>query len=434
MLCTKLRMNSDSMTDHHQGTQEDERGHPGKVSRRERTFAALKYPNYRLWFRGQIVSLFGTWMQTTAQGFLIFELTHSPAYLGYVGFASGVPTWLLTLYGGVIADRVPRRTLLTITQSAMMVFAFILATLTFLHVVQPWHVVVLSFLLGAANSFDAPARQAFVGEMVDREDLTNAIALNATMFHTATAIGPAVAGATYALFGPAWCFTINGISFIAVIVALQMMKLKPHDGPKEIGSMLSEFKEGIQYVTRHEVVRVVIGMIAVNSLFTMSLTTLIPAWSVSILHGDATTNGFLYSARGIGSLIGALIIASLGRITYRGKLVTLGSFAAPLLLVVFGLLSWLPASLVVLAGVGVGTIMIMNLANAIVQTSTPEHLRGRVMGAYTWIFFGFMPLGSLWTGEMASRVGLSEAVILNAVLAIVAASIVWFFFPKLRKQ
>ena len=422
------------MTDHHQGTQEDERGHPGKVSRRERTFAALKYPNYRLWFRGQIVSLFGTWMQTTAQGFLIFELTHSPAYLGYVGFASGVPTWLLTLYGGVIADRVPRRTLLTITQSAMMVFAFILATLTFLHVVQPWHVVVLSFLLGAANSFDAPARQAFVGEMVDREDLTNAIALNATMFHTATAIGPAVAGATYALFGPAWCFTINGISFIAVIVALQMMKLKPHDGPKEIGSMLSEFKEGIQYVTRHEVVRVVIGMIAVNSLFTMSLTTLIPAWSVSILHGDATTNGFLYSARGIGSLIGALIIASLGRITYRGKLVTLGSFAAPLLLVVFGLLSWLPASLVVLAGVGVGTIMIMNLANAIVQTSTPEHLRGRVMGAYTWIFFGFMPLGSLWTGEMASRVGLSEAVILNAVLAIVAASIVWFFFPKLRKQ
>ena len=404
------------------------------MSRRERTFAALKYPNYRLWFRGQIVSLFGTWMQTTAQGFLIFELTHSPAYLGYVGFASGVPTWLLTLYGGVIADRVPRRTLLTITQSAMMVFAFILATLTFLHVVQPWHVVVLSFLLGAANSFDAPARQAFVGEMVDREDLTNAIALNATMFHTATAIGPAVAGATYALFGPAWCFTINGISFIAVIVALQMMKLKPHDGPKEIGSMLSEFKEGIQYVTRHEVVRVVIGMIAVNSLFTMSLTTLIPAWSVSILHGDATTNGFLYSARGIGSLIGALIIASLGRITYRGKLVTLGSFAAPLLLVVFGLLSWLPASLVVLAGVGVGTIMIMNLANAIVQTSTPEHLRGRVMGAYTWIFFGFMPLGSLWTGEMASRVGLSEAVILNAVLAIVAASIVWFFFPKLRKQ
>ncbi len=373
------------MTDHHQRTQEDERGHPGKVSRRERTFAALKYPNYRLWFRGQIVSLFGTWMQTTAQGFLIFELTHSPAYLGYVGFASGVPTWLLTLYGGVIADRVPRRTLLTITQSAMMVFAFILATLTFLHVVQPWHVVVLSFLLGAANSFDAPARQAFVGEMVDREDLTNAIALNATMFHTATAIGPAVAGATYALFGPAWCFTINGISFIAVIVALQMMKLKPHDGPKEIGSMLSEFKEGIQYVTRHEVVRVVIGMIAVNSLFTMSLTTLIPAWSVSILHGDATTNGFLYSARGIGSLIGALIIASLGRITYRGKLVTLGSFAAPLLLVVFGLLSWLPASLVVLAGVGVGTIMIMNLANAIVQTSTPEHLRGRVMGAYTWI-------------------------------------------------
>jgi MFS family permease len=193
------------MTDNRTEIQSDPRRHSERLSRRERTFAALRYPNYRLWFQGQIVSLFGTWMQTTAQGFLVFELTHSPAYLGYVGFAAGVPAWLLTLYGGVIADRVPRRTLMTITQTAMMSFAFILAALTFLHIVQPWHILVLSFLLGTANSFDAPARQAFVGEMVDREDLTNAIALNATMFHTATAIGPAVAGATYALFGPAWC-------------------------------------------------------------------------------------------------------------------------------------------------------------------------------------------------------------------------------------
>jgi predicted MFS family arabinose efflux permease len=270
--------------------------------------------------------------------------------------------------------------------------------------------------------------------MVDREDLTNAIALNATMFHMATAIGPAVAGITYALFGPGWCFTINGISFIAVIVALKMMKLKPHVRPPTTGSVFSEFKEGILYVVRNDVVRVVIGIIAVNSMFTLSLNTLVPAWSVSVLGGDATTNGFLYSARGVGSLIGALTIATLGRISYRGKLVTLGSFVTPLLLMIFAAFRWLPASLLILAGVGVGTIMVMNLANALVQTSTPENLRGRVMGAYTWIFFGFMPVGSLWTGEVAARVGLSEAVLINGSLALLAAVIVWVFFPHLRKQ
>jgi len=422
------------MADKRTKTQSEGRSHSGKRSRRERTFAAFRYPNYRLWFQGQIVSLFGTWMQTTAQGFLIFELTHSPAYLGYVGFASGVPAWLLTLYGGVLADRVSRRMLLIVTQTAMMIFAFVLAGLAFLHIVQPWHVLVLSFLLGVANAFDAPARQAFVGELVEREDLTNAIALNATMFHTATAIGPAVAGATYALFGPAWCFTINGISFIAVIVALQMMQLKPQKRSVEVTSVRGEIKEGILYVIRHDLVRVLIAIVAVNSLFTLSLNTLIPAWSVTILGGDATTNGFLNSSRGMGSLIGALVIATLGRISYRGKLVMFGSFLAPVLLLVFAIFQGFTASLIIIAGIGVGTIMVMNLANALVQTSTPEKLRGRVMGAYTWIFFGFMPIGALWTGEMAARFGLSEAIIINGMIALVAAVVLWVFFPKLREH
>ncbi len=414
-------------------TQRESETHSGKKSKRDITFAALQFPNYRLWFQGQIVSLFGTWMQTTAQGFLIYELTHSPAYLGYVGFASGVPAWLLTLYGGVVADRVSRRTLLIITQTAMMIFAFVLAALAFLHLVQPWHVVLLSFALGAANAFDAPARQAFVGEMVDRDYLTNAIALNATMFHTATAIGPAVAGVTYALFGPAWCFTINGVSFIAVIIALQTMKLKPQEHLAGDGGE-GQFKEGILYVVRHDLIRVIIGIVALNSMFTLSLTTLIPAWAVKILGGDATTNGFLNSARGMGSLMGALAIAALGRITYRGKLVMFGSFLAPILLLVFATVHWFPVSLAVMAGIGVGTIMVMNLANALVQTSTPEHLRGRVMGAYTWIFFGFMPIGALWSGELAARLGLAETVIINGLVALAAAVAIWVFFPKLREH
>jgi MFS family permease len=169
-------------------------------------------------------------------------------------------------------------------------------------------------------------------------------------------------------------------------------------------------------------------------MFTLSLNTLVPAWSVSVLGGDSTTNGFLYSARGVGSLIGALMIASLGRISYRGKLVTIGSFLTPVLLMAFAAIHWLPASLVIFAGVGLGTILVMNLANALVQTSTPENLRGRVMGAYTWIFFGFMPVGSLWTGEVAARVGLSEAVLINGSVALLAACVVWVASPHLRKQ
>jgi MFS family permease len=196
------------------------------------TFAALQYPNYRLWFIGQMISLVGTWMQGTAQGYLVYELTRSPAYLGYVGFAAGVPSWLFMLYGGVIADRMSRRTLLVITQTCMMLLAFLLAGLTFTGRVQPWHIIVLAFLLGTANAFDAPARQAFVLEMVDRQHLTNAIALNSTMFNLGTAIGPAMAGITYSLFGPAWCFTINAFSFLAVIAALLLMKLKPVEQEK----------------------------------------------------------------------------------------------------------------------------------------------------------------------------------------------------------
>jgi MFS family permease len=219
------------------------------------TFVSLRYPNYRLWFIGQLVSLTGTWMQSAAQGFLVYELTQSPAYLGYVSAANGIPSWLFTLYAGAIADRVPRRTLMVITQSVMMLLAFILALLAFTGLVQPWHIIVLAFLLGICNAFD---RQAFVLEMVDREVLTNAIALNSTMFTSAIVIGPAVGGLAYAWVGPEWCFTLNGLSYLAVIAALLMMKLKPlaHTNRKPVS--LSDIKEGLLYVARNPLVRMLI--------------------------------------------------------------------------------------------------------------------------------------------------------------------------------
>ena len=399
----------------------------------EQTFTAMKYPNYRLWFWGQMTSLFGTWMQTTAQGFLVYELTHSPQYLGYIGFASGVPTWFLTLYGGVVADRLPRRKLMMITQSCMMTLAFILAALTFLHLVQPWHILLLAFFLGVANSFDAPARQAFASELVSREDLTNAIALNSTMFQSDTVGGPAAAGLAYAILGAGWCFTINGLSFIAVIAALQMMKIQPFIRKGVTRSALTEVKEGMKYVFSHTTIRVLIGMIAVTSMFALSIVTLIPAWAANILGGNAATNGFLLSSRGVGALLGALMIASFGQRISRGRLLTYGSLIFPLFLLLFAFVRWIPLSLIVLAGVGAGTILVNNLANALVQTSTPDRLRGRVMGAYTWIFFGFMPLGALWSGTIAESIGEPGAVILNAIIALAIAAAVWMFFPQVRK-
>jgi MFS family permease len=323
---------------------------------------------------------------------------------------------------------------MVVTQTCMMVLAFLLAGLTFFHLVQPWHIVLLALLLGIANAFDAPARQAFVSELVPRHHMTNAIALNATMFNTATALGPAIAGITYALFGPGWCFTINGISFIAVIIALRLMKLAPPQPRPRERSVWSELKEGIAYVSSEPIIRTIFALVAATSMFAISLATLIPAWSVNILHGHAATNGFLLSARGAGSLIGSLFIASLGNTPFRGRFLTAGSMAYPLLLIAFAFVDWTPLSVILLLGIGFGTILVLNLANAIVQTSTPDHLRGRVMGAYTWIFFGFMPLGALWTGTAAEHFGEPDAIIVNALLAIVVSLVVFLFVPRLRQQ
>ena len=267
-----------------------------------------------------MLSLFGTWMQRTAEGFLIYELTHSPIYLGYVGFAMGAPAWIFMIYAGVVADRFPKRTVLMITQTFMIMLATILAVLTFTGLVQPWHIISLAFLLGVANSFDAPARQAFVLELVNRDDLTNAIALNSTMFNIATAIGPAIAGITYALFGPAWCFTINAFSFIGVITALKLMKLAPFKKPVKKTSTITDLKEGFKYIFSQKIVLTLISLVGTISIFAISYITLLPAWAVTILHGNAATNGFLQSARGLGAMMSALFIASLGRFAFTGKL------------------------------------------------------------------------------------------------------------------
>lgn len=398
----------------------------------QQTFASLRHPNFRLWFYGQMISQFGTWMQTTAQGYLVFELTHSPAFLGYVGFAGGVPAWLFTLYGGVVADRVPRRTVIMITQSVMMVLAFILAALAFLGIVEPWHIIALAFALGVANAFDAPARQSFVLEMIDRKDLTNAIALNSTMFNTATVIGPAAAGITYALFGPAWCFVLNGISFIAVIIALGMMKLPPQPQMVQRASARADLNEGIRFALSHPTIRTLIGIAGIFSLLGIAASTLIPAWAVDVLGGDATTNGWLVSVRGAGALIGSLIVAALSRRQIEGKLLTFGTFAFPAMMLVFGFVRWLPLSLLAFLLVGIFVPFVMNLANALVQTTVPDGLRARVMSLHTLTFFGMMPVGALLIGAAAEITDEPTAIIASSVLLLVFAALLWFLAPWVR--
>jgi MFS family permease len=309
----------------------------------------------------------------------------------------------------------------------------ILAILTFSKLIQPWHILVLAFLLGIANAFDAPARQSFTLELVDRKDLTNAIALNSAMFTSAMVVGPALGGLTYAAIGPGWCFTLNAISFIAVILALALMKLKPLPLRTAKTTSWNDLREGLRYVVHQRVIRMLILNLGMISLFGLGIVTLLPAWSVDILGGDAKTNGLLLSARGLGSLMSALLIASLGRFKFRGKLLTYGSLGLPFMMIAFAFIRWIPLSLLAMVGIGLGFMLIVNTTNALVQTLVQDQLRGRVMGVYTLIFFGAMPVGSLLAGSLASRLGEPLTVTLSAVAMLIFSLLIFLFFPAMRR-
>jgi MFS family permease len=372
-------------------------------------------------------------MQTTAQGFLVFQLTDSTAYLGYVGFAAGAPALLLMLFGGVVADRVARRTLLLVTQSTMLLLALLLAVLTFAQVVQPWHIVLLALALGTANAFDAPAGQAFVLELVDRGELPNAIALNASVANLATVVGPTVAGLTYAAVGAAWCFTLNGLSFIAVLVAMLLMRLPARQIVPRSQSAIAQLAEGVRYTLAHPLLRTLMAVPAVAVLFVAVYATLLPAWAVEVLHGDARTNGLLQSARGVGSLLGALMLAALSHRGRRGRWLTIGMFWYPAFVLVFAGFRVLPLSLAALMGVGWGGMVVYNMSNTLLQMHVPDVLRGRVMSMYSMVMFGGMPLGALWAGTVANVLGVPLTLALSALIALVFAVFFFMRMPQIRR-
>lgn len=400
---------------------------PEKKFSIKNTFAGLAYPNYRLWFWGQMISLFGSWMQSTAFAFFIFELTKSPAYLGYVGFASGIPAWIFSFYGGVAADRFNRRNILYATQTAMMTMAFILAALTFADIIESWHLIIFAFFSGIANAFDAPARHAFVNELVDKDDLVNAIALNSTMFNTATAIGPALGGITYALFGPAWCFIINGITFLAVLFNLRRMKLVDVKYSFNGSSVFREVADAVNYLRTNNLIRRILLITAMLSIFGMGLVTLFPAWAVDILHGDSTTNGFLQSARGFGAVLFALIIATVNKYIDRDKYLMLSVITLPVMIFIFSFNRSFVISLILLVFIGGLIIVQFNLSNGLIQTMVEEKFRGRILSFYTFTFFALYPLGSLWIGFAAEHFGITNAVLINSIILFI-----FFVFVRLK--
>jgi MFS family permease len=397
------------------------------------TFVAMRHRNFQLYFGGQLISNIGTWMQIIAQSWVVYQIGHSEVTLGLVAFASAIPILLISPWAGVIVDRMSRRKLLVMTQSGAMLLAFILAALTFANVVTEWQVIVLAALLGVVNAFDAPARQAFVPEMVGKKDLPNAIALTSMMFNMARVIGPAIAGLVLAAVGAAWCFTLNGISFFAVIIGLLLMELPQFQKLQHKSSPLQQLVGGMRYTVKNREIYALILLSLVFSFFGMSYSTLLPAFVQETLHQGAMAYGVMNAATGLGAVTGAFLLAHRVSHGRRGQLLVIANIAFPLILIAFSFTSAYPLSLLLAYGLGIGFMVQFTIINTLLQTRVEDSYRGRVMGLYTITFFGFAPFGNLLIGFLGQQIGLGIAMTLFAVCALILSRLVLVKAPELQK-
>ena len=382
-----------------------------------------------------MVSLIGTWMQSVAQGWLVYQITGSRLALGTISFMGALPTLFLMLPAGAIADRIPKKKLLLATQSLMMMCAFTLSLLTATRLVAVWHIGLLALILGVAQSFDAPARQSLAVEMVDdRRDLASAIALNSMMFNLARIAGPAVAGIILATVGTAWCFLLNGLSFITVIIALFVMRLPVYVPRSNRQPMVQEILVGIKYVWHNIQVRSIILVVGAATLFGMTYAVLLPAFAADVLHAGETGLGYLSTAVGVGALVGSLTVASLGRTHRKGILLLVGNLSMPIALLLFAFSHTLPMALASLALVGWASITQNATANTLIQLLVPDELRGRVMSLYMLVFFGSGPFAALQAGVLGQSLGPGPAVAIGASAMLVIGVIVLFAAPALRKS
>jgi MFS family permease len=391
----------------------------GKISLRD-TFRALRHRNYRLFFYGQLVSLIGTWMQSTAMSWLVYQITGSKLLLGVVAAVGSAPMIFFSLWGGAIADRYPKRAIILWTQTAQMIPAFVLAALAWLGLASPWLIIVISAVSGVAMAFDMPARQAFTVEMTSREDLLNAISLNSSVFNGARIIGPAIAGVVIGTFGTPMCFFLNGVSYIAVIIGLLMMRL-PVAPPvaKEVAEPASAWS-GLIYVLKHRRVRTILALLGIVGIFGWSYAVLLPVFARDVFGLGADGYGVLMSASGVGALLGALTVATAGHV-FPSRTVALGGvwlFSAALL--AFSLTTNYYLALVFMMVGGFGMLLFFSTSNSVMQTIVPDEMRGRLMGVWGLVFGAMIPLGSLEAGALAHWLGAPFALGFGAVICAIA--------------
>ena len=396
------------------------------------TFQALRHRNFRLWFFGQLTSLVGTWMQTIAQNWLVYQLTGSAWDLGMVNFVGAIPLVPLTLHAGAIADRFSKRRIIFLTQAAMMALAFVLAILCATGAVRLWHVLALAFLLGAAQAIDTPARQAFVIELVGREDLANAIALNSGTFHGARVIGPAVAGILVASIGVSGAFFLNGVSFLAVLGALFLMDAALIRRAQPDGTGRDDLWGGVRYLAANRAPGSIVLLISLSAFLAMPYYVLVPIFAKEALGGGAGSYGGLMSAAGVGAVLGSLYAASGGAVRRKGALLTAGSLSFPLLLLAFSVSRHYTVSTILLAAVGFAFVIQNAPANSLLQSLVPDHLRGRVLAIYVSLFLGLMRLGGLLVGLLASATSATAALAITGAASLVASLLVFRRFPELR--
>jgi MFS family permease len=391
-----------------------------------RAFSALHHRNFRLFWFGQLISLVGTWMQSIGQDWLVLTLSHNNALLlGTVGALQFLPVLILSLFGGVIADRWPKRRVLLITQTSAMLLAFTLCALTATHVVQVWHIFVLATLLGIVNAVDMPTRQSFVIEMVGREDVMNAVALNSSLFNAARILGPGVGGLLIGWLGIAPLFLLNGASYVAVLIGLALIhpadlfttvRPKSADG---LRASLAQLGEGLRYVRQTTTLLVIVFVIGVVSTFALNLNVILPLFAAAVLNIGASGYGLMSATIGVGALVGALVIAATGRKPRVSVLLISGASLA-LCETGFALSRFLPLSLLLLACIGFATVTFAATANTAMQTGSPDHLRGRIMGLYVVVFIGSTPIGNLFIGGLAGIWGPPIALIVCAAIALLA--------------
>jgi len=368
-------------------------------------FRAMQHRNFQLFIAGQLISLIGTWMQTTAQLWLVYEMTGTAALLGVFGFASQVPMLFLSSIGGYVGDRYDRQRSVIATQVASMVLAFVLAALKLTHLIRVWEVIVIAFLVGIVNAFDVPIRQAFFVQMVGKEDLPNAIALNSSIFNGARVVGPAIAGFAIARIGEGWCFFLNGLSFAAVIVALLMMRIERGAPKPSDGSPLRSLVQGFQFAMNDLPIRSALLLLSVLSLFGLQYSVFLPIYANDILKGGARTLGLLMSFAGVGAVLGALQFAA--RTHYRGlaRWIAATSMTCAAALIIFSRTRVFWLCTVVLFVVGFAATSQMAATNTLIQKRVPDELRSRVMAVYATMFMGVQPIGALIAGGLAKHIG-----------------------------